>query len=111
MITAGNFTFNTPSTFNTDIEMLNTTDPNSNVTFNRLIQELINNDVFINSLVSNLSTKLTALKSSIIQLDKNKVDKTGTSSFRFFRLPAYSNGLYVEDLDTGILSYVPLTVN
>ena len=111
VITVGNFTFNTPSTFNTDIEMLNTTDPNSNVTFNRLIQELINNDVFINSLVSSLSTKLTALKSSIIQLDKNKVDKTGTSSFRFFRLPAYSNVLYVEDLDTGILYYVPLTVN
>ena len=63
-----NFTSIPPEEFCKDITMLESTDPNSNIVFNNLIQELINNDLFMNELLNKLVKKANTMESSISSL-------------------------------------------
>lgn len=58
----GYFDFASPKSFDTLIKMLETTDANSNVTFNNIFQKIISNDAFLQALVN------------------TKIDSTGTCS-------------------------------
>lgn len=63
-----NFSSVPPGEFCKEISMLENTDPNSNTIFNNLIQELINNDLFMNALINKMAIKMDTLESSMSSL-------------------------------------------
>lgn len=63
-----NFSSVPPDEFCKEISMLENTDPNSNTIFNSLIQELINNDLFMNALINKMAKKMDTLESTMSSL-------------------------------------------
>lgn len=91
------FSFTRPEEFDQAIPMLNSTDPNSNMVFNDLVQRLIHNDVFMNHLsrellarTATVSADVSALKSlfinnALIEFKNIRHDYTNQSNFNFWK--------------------------